>query len=161
MDFNGVITCDHLVGNPSVKYVLQTCPRCLSTGSYGGISTEETGDISTVSNSHYLEQAVKKILVSEMNSRGYGFNYSLLTPVIDPSTVISIKREIVRCTSFLRNEQQKDIKRGVIYSPEEEIERIENIGVSQDTGEPRRIRVRFNVVTRSRGIVNITQALVR
>jgi len=161
MDFEGTVVCDHYVGNSPVKYVLISCPRCLRTGVYGGISTEETGDISIIRNSKYLEQAVKKILVSEMNSRGYGFNYSLLSGVIDPSTVNAIKREVIRCTSFLRDEQQRDIRRGVVYSPQEEISRIENIGVIQDITEPRKILVKFNVITKSREAISISQSLSR
>jgi len=161
MDFKGSITCNHFVGDPPAKYTLSTCPRCLRTDNYGGISTEETGDVTVVKNADYLEQAVKKILVSEMNSRGYGFNYSLLSGVIDPSTINVIKREIIRCTSFLKDAQQRDIRRGVIYSPSEEISRIENIGVSQDITEPRRITVKFSIIAKSRESIDVSQVLSR
>jgi hypothetical protein len=159
MDFEGTIICDHYVGNPPVKYVLTSCPRCLRKGVYGGIHTEETGDISVVKNNKYLEQAIKKILVSEMNSRGYGFNYRLISGVIDPSTTNVIKREIIRCTTFLKDEQQRDIRRGVIYSPTEEIRSIENIGVIQDITEPRKILIKFTVIAKSRDKINISQLL--
>ncbi len=161
MDFKGTIVCNHFVGNPAVKYVLSTCPRCLGKESYGGISTEETGDIASVKEEDYLEQSVKKILVSEMNSRGYGFNYNLLSDVIDPSAINVIKREVIRCITFLKDAQQRDIRRGVIYSPSEEIQGIENIGVSQDITEPRRITVKFNLIAKSRDSIAISQPLAR
>ncbi|MCK9541082.1 MAG: hypothetical protein M0R03_03530 [Novosphingobium sp.] len=161
MDFRGEITCNHLVGNPAVSFTLQNCPRCLGKGVYGGISTDGTGDISFVEKADYLEQNIKKILISKRNNRGYGFNYELLKSVIDPTTTTVIKREVIRCLTFLQAQQQEDKKRGVRYLPSEEIVSISDVQVGTDEDDPRIVLVSLSVYTLQGNQVKVTESLFR
>ena len=56
MDLLGKIICDHIVGNPSQAFLLQTCPRCLGTGTYGDISYDSSGRLNTINNVQQLNQ---------------------------------------------------------------------------------------------------------
>lgn len=161
MDFRGIIECSHEVGQPPVKYSLDDCPRCLRRGFYGGVSTNETGDMAIITGEKYLTQAIQKILISKMNRRGYGFNYDLLTGVIEPSTLSVIKREITRCMVFLQQSQQQDKRSGVMYLTSEEISRIEGIEMFQDSSDPRRVNVKISIYTKSGSFLSINQSLLR
>jgi len=160
MDFKGLVVCDHLVGNPTQKFTLQNCPRCLGRGVYGGIFSNNNGDISTTEGFDYLTQSIKKILVSKINNRGYGFNYNLLSNVIEPTSLLIIKREVLRCLVFLQNAQQEDKKRGVGYLPSEEIVKIGDIDVKIKTQDPRGIEVRLSVFTKNGNLFNVRQSLI-
>jgi len=160
MDFKGIIKCNHLVGNPSVKYLLDNCPRCLGKGEYGSMKTSSTGDIELVSKTSYLQQSIKKILITRRRYNGYGFDYSLLSGVIDPATVNVVKKEIIRCINFLKDSQAMDKRRGVRYLPSEEIKSIgKTLKVYQHPNEPRTIVVKLSVVTAANTSEEIIQIL--
>ncbi|MFA5395649.1 MAG: hypothetical protein WC346_06455 [Methanogenium sp.] len=161
MDFKGLIICDHVVGNPTQKFTLSKCPRCLGKGVYGGIISNNNGDISTIEGADYLSQSIKKILISKINNRGYGFNYNLLSNVIEPTSLVVIKREVLRCLVFLQNAQQDDKKRGVGYLPSEEIARIGDVDVKIKAQDPRGVEVRISIFTTNGNLANVSQVLTR
>ena len=97
MDLLGTVTCDHIVGNPPIAYVLTTCPRCKGIGAYGGISFDNLGNLNVVTDGALLSQEITKILTENIRSSGYGFNYSVLSGVINPNTIQSVQNEIMWC----------------------------------------------------------------
>ena len=157
MDFKGIVDCDHVVGSPTVKYTLQNCPRCFGTGKYGGVFAYF--DMETVDGEQYLTQAIQKILISNSDERGYGFDYSLLSTTITPTTTTIIKREILRCLNYLQTVQQLDKRRGVKYLPNEEISRIGEIEVIVDPFDPRKITAKVAIYTISGNQIKISAVL--
>ena len=87
MDLGGRIICDHYVGVPAVNYTLESCPRCMSTGTYGGFSPSNKGDIPLVEKLDYLRQSLEKVFIENKRNTGYGFDYNLLVGIGDPSSI--------------------------------------------------------------------------
>ncbi len=146
MDFLGTQVCDHRVGSPIVSYILSTCPRCLGAGYYGSPGFDVHGKMSLVTQSDQLNQAIKKILIENMRTTGYGFNYNVITSTIDATTISSIKAEVVRCMNYLIKVQTQAVGLGVLYDPKERIAGINFLDVQQDTSDPRRVIVNLIVV---------------
>jgi hypothetical protein len=154
MDLLGTVVCNHIVGIPSVAYVLNTCPRCQGKGYYGGISFDNLGNLNVVTDGALLQQEITKILTENMRPNGYGFNYSLLSSVVNPDSVNNAQNEAVRCLTFLYNLQQQEKANGVVYRNTEEISTIQNVAAFLDTTDPRRIFISADVTSVSGASVN-------
>jgi len=146
MDFLGTQTCDHIVGVPAVKYILNTCPRCLGNGYYGSPGFDSHGKVALLNKGNQLNQAITKILKENMRPTGYGFNYNTLSGNIDPTTISSIKAEIVRCVNYLIQVQINAQGNGVQYDPKEQLSGINYLDVQQNTLEPRSVVVTLIVI---------------
>lgn len=161
MDIGGQIKCDHYVGLPAVHYTLETCPRCLGAGIYGGFSPSDKGDVPLVAKQDYLEQALKKVFIENKRSTGYGFDYDVLIGAGDAASIAAIKREAKRCVMYLRDTQQLDKKAGTTYHPNEEIYDVRDVQVKFDAAEPRKFILTLNVITVSGRNVDVTSLLKR
>jgi len=161
MDLGGRIICDHYVGVPAVNYTLESCPRCMSTGTYGGFSPSNKGDIPLVEKLDYLRQSLEKVFIENKRNTGYGFDYNLLVGIGDPSSIGAIKREVKRCVLYLRDAQQLDKKAGTSYFPIEEIYDVRDVQVFFDAAEPRRIQISLNVITVSGRNIDVVRVLER
>jgi hypothetical protein len=165
MDFQGTVTCDHRVGDPVQAYMLNTCPRCLGTGKYGGPNFLASGAIETLQGSKQLSQQIRKILAENKRESGYGFDYRLLRGVIDTTTVGIVRNEIIRCLFYLRDLQIAEKKSGTAYSPTEQLDTsdqfINFVNVFQDSSEPRKLRVEIAVTTISGAQASASTVLKR
>jgi hypothetical protein len=161
MDFLGQQVCNHRVGNPIVSYTLNTCPRCLGKDVYGSLGFDTHGKISLVQKSTQLSQTLKKLFTENMRASGYGFNYQLLTGVIDDSKLSAISSEIVRCTNYLIQSQQNAEGLGSLYDPSEKVASISSLSVLQSQTEPRAVDISLSVVTQLGNSVSINTTLRR
>lgn len=160
MDFRNAVTCDHKLGVPTTGYTLTSCPRCLGRGYYGGVVIDERGQLNLVAGSTLLAQQLQKILSENARESGYGFNYDLLTGVIDPARLSAIRSELVRCISYLRFVQQQEKSQGFIYQPSEELSGIKEVSVANSPTDPRAITVACTVVSVS-GTQTSTTVIMR
>lgn len=149
MDFNGKVVCDHIVGNPTQPFGIASCPRCLKRGWYGGVSYDAGGRIDTVSQTQALKQSILKILTESRRPTGYGFDYNLLTGVIDASKLPAIKNEIIRCMDYLKYLQKQQENQGYVYPLNEKIHKIKTLIVEQSPNEPRKVEISFSVITKA------------
>lgn len=138
MELLGEKTCDHIAGDPSVSYVLKTCPKCLGKGTYGDISFDTSGKLYTVTGINQLKQQLKKILIENTRNTGYGFNYNLVSLNTNDSQLLSINRELNRCLTYFNNLQIKNQREGFYYGNTELLDSIESIDVFRDT-DPRTV----------------------
>jgi len=146
-NIKGEIKCNHRVGDPLQTFKLDDCPRCLGRGWYGGVGIDSSGKLILISGVDKLRQQVKKILIEDRRPSGYGFDYSVLTDVIDAETVYRVKTEVIRCTDYLMQLQRRRKHRGFEYAPSEEIRSIKNIKVVQNPIEPRELIVTLSVIS--------------
>lgn len=156
MTVKGKVTCDHIVGIPSVAYALSTCPRCLGKGYYGGISFNSHGKVSEIEKVEVIKQKVEKILTEKKRPTGYGLDYDLLTQINPYSDIYLVKYEIARCLNYLISLQINEKKYGVVYNPSEEIASILNIDTVTDPVDPRVLNVYVSVVSVSGTVVDTT-----
>ena len=161
MDTAGRVICDHYVGVAAINYVLEDCPRCLGKGEYGGFSPSDKGDIPMIAGPDYLAQSLKKVLLENKRPSGYGFDFDVLRGIGDKESLQAIKREVKRCILYLKNAQQANKKRGVIYSTNEEIYDVRDISVNFDPAEPRRLDITLNVIAVSGRDIDIVTSLER
>lgn len=147
MDFNCQTICNHRVGDPEVQYTSSNCPRCLGSNTYGGLSFEASGKLSTLFFSDQLAQQIKKILTEGRRPTGYGFDYSLLSGVIDNSKLSAIYAEVARCILYLQSLQQQEIKAGHVYAGNEQIKALGSLTVEQSTTRPQEVEVYVTVQT--------------
>lgn len=161
MDLLNQVSCDHRVGNPVNNYVLTTCPRCLGKGVYGGVVFGNNGQLVLVQGSPMLAQQLQKILTENARPSGYGFDYSLLQGVIDPSKLSAIKSEIIRCISYLKYVQEQSKARGFVYAPSEELFGIKEISIGNSPTDPRAVNVSVVVSSVSGAQSNVTAVLRR
>jgi|GEM_PF-2607760 hypothetical protein len=161
MDLNCQTACDHKVGNPEVQYTSSTCPRCLGNDIYGGLSFEPSGKLSTLSYSDQLAQQIKKILTEKRRLSGYGFDYSLLSGVIDNSKLSAIYAEVARCILYLQSNQQQEVKAGHVYAGSEQIQALSSLKVEQSTTQPQEVQVYATVQTVSGALVSLQTTLQR
>jgi len=163
MDAVGKVTCDHRVGDPVIAYVLDTCPRCLGTGEYGGVVFGSDGKIATQSKGPQLSQQIKKILTENRRSTGYGFDYKLLRGVVDRGRITAIQGEILRCMDYLKVVQKENKKQGFYYNPQEEMGSIvlDTLLVKQDSLDLRNVLVSFSVLSVSGSPLSINVVLRR
>lgn len=131
MELLGENVCNHIVGNPEVKYVLQNCPRCLGKGTYGDIVFDNEGHIKTITGISQLKQQLKKIIIENTRDTGYGFNYNLISFVNDVQ-LLAIKKELNRCIEYLSNTQVKEQREGFYYSNTELLDSIEEVNVERN-----------------------------
>jgi hypothetical protein len=144
-----------------VDYTLASCPRCLGTGEYGGFSYGTDGKLFTLSGVAQLSQQIKKILTEKKRSTGYGFDFSLLSGVIDAARLTTIQSEVVRTLNYLKALQQAEKLRGFVYLPSEEIDDLDSVRAIQDTADPRTVFVTARVIARSGRTASITVLLRR
>lgn len=144
---NGLVTCDHRVGNPVVAYSLDACPRCMGKGVYGGVNYDLQGHVDELFGVNMLTQQIKKILTENRRPSGYGFDYNLFTGVIDQGRIGAIRSEIVRTISYLKFVQQTAKAGGFTYLPTEELDSIQNLTIQNDTVDPRMLVVAVDVLS--------------
>jgi hypothetical protein len=161
MDFLGMQTCDHRVGNPIVAYSLNTCPRCLGKGSYGSLGFDNHGKITLVEKDTQFQQAIKKILITNKMSNGYGFDYTLLAGTIVQATISAVKSEVIRCINYLVSAQAAAEKLGTLYDPKEKVLAINGLTVAQDINEPRKLYITMTVLNYVNQAVTTTVAIQR
>jgi hypothetical protein len=161
MDLNSQISCNHIVGDPIIYYTLSTCPRCFGLGTYGGLSFTADGKLSTIQASSQLSQQIKKILTEKMRPSGYGFNYSLLSGVIDVSKLDAIQAEVYRCLSYLQNAQRQEVRSGHIYAGSEQISSIGAVSTLQSPMQPTAVQVFITVITVSGASISFQTSLQR
>ena len=160
MDIKGKVVCDHRVGYPLISYLLDTCPRCRSTGYYGSPVFSLDGKYSTITGSNQLSQQIEKILVENRRSTGYGFDYSLLSGVITNGSISAIKAEIIRCLQYLYNTQRSEKSRGFYYNSNEELSSSPpQVDVTQIANEPRSLRADVTVKSVSGNKSSVTVLL--
>jgi hypothetical protein len=143
----GKVDCNHRVGDPLVAFVQDRCPRCLGRGWYGGLALDRSGKLIGLQSTDKLRQQVLKILTEDRRLSGYGFDYSVLTDIIDAETVSRVKTEIIRCADYLIQLQRRRKQRGISYPPSEEIRSIKNIKAVQNPTEPRELIVTLSVIS--------------
>jgi hypothetical protein len=142
MDLLGTVACSHDVGIPVVNYTLDTCPRCLGSGSYGGTSFSKDGNVAVVTGVPEVVQDITKILTENMRPSGYGFNYALLSGVIDPSRIDHIRAEAARCINYLINLQAARVRAGATVAANEQLASpVDSVTAYQDTTDPRKVVV--------------------
>lgn len=139
MDLVGINTCNHVVGEPEVKYVLSTCPRCLGKGVYGDVLFDDHGKLKTYQGASQLKQQLQKLLVENKRRTGYGFDYTLLKGTIDSSRTMVIQREIARLLNYFITTQQLEKGDNYYYRSTEELKESISIKVYQDSLEPRKV----------------------
>ncbi len=145
MDIQNQVTCDHRVGNPVISYEKVKCPKCKGLGVYGSIGFSGGGGVEFVKGPNMLVQQLKKLLTERRRSSGYGFDYSVLSGVIDDSKLMAIKNEIIRCLSYYKSLQQQNKLNGFYYNPDEEIYSIDTPSITQDSVDLRKVGVSLNV----------------
>lgn len=161
MDARFAVKCDHVVGVPAQMFILTTCPRCLGTGVYNAYSIGPDGKIVTVMGADKLAQQITKILVESRRPSGYGFDYGLLTGVIDQSSVTAVKSEVFRCMQFLKTSQTQEKLEGFSYIPSEEIDTVSALEAFVDSADPRRINVSVAVITKAGTTATVTNIPIR
>ena len=112
MIINGKIKCDHRVGDPVQVFLPEYCPRCKGRGWYGGIAFGNDGKIQFLQNRDYLPHQVEKILTENLRNTGYGFDRRIINGIIEESTLLNIKQEIVRVMTYFKNLQRENQKNG-------------------------------------------------
>lgn len=147
MDARFVVKCDHQTGIPSQNFMLNTCPRCLGVGTYNAYSIGNDGRIVTVSGVNKLAQQMAKIITEPKRSSGYGFDYSVLSGIITPSTVTAIKSEVFRCLQYLKGAQEQEKLEGFLYLPTEEISTVNTLDAFVSPDDPRKVFVTVSVFT--------------
>jgi len=147
MDARFVVKCDHLVGIPAQRYLLTTCPRCLGIGTYNAYSIGTDGRVVPATGVTKLVQQISKILTEQKRPSGYGFDYSVLTGTITPSTLTAVKSEVFRCLEYLKNVQAQEKLEGFLYLPTEEISTISTLDAFVSPSDPRQVFVNVSVFT--------------
>jgi len=165
MDAKFKVICNHVVGSPLQQFTLVTCPRCLGKGFYNSYSFGTDGKMLVVSGVNKLSQQIQKILTEAKRPSGYGFDYSVLTGVITPSTVTAVKSEILRCIEYLKASQQQEKKEGFMYLPTEEIsttaQSITVLDASVNELDPRSLLINLSVLTVAGTTTDVTTQLRR
>lgn len=152
------VRCDHRVGNPVVSYILETCPRCLGSGYYGGIDFNFLGKISISSNEKGLAEKIKKVLTEKKRSSGYGFDYDLIRSITTNRELV-VKAEVTRCLDYIEKLIKREKSRGIKFNPSEEIQSIDSIRVSTDTSDLRELQVYITLTTKSGTPLSIFQEM--
>ena len=160
MDLLGEKICDHIAGDPSISYIVSTCPKCLGKGTYGDISFDNGGKTQTCSGVNQLKQQLKKIIIENTRDTGYGFNYNLVLSTGGDAQLLSITRELNRCLTYLNNNQITAQSNGFFYSNTEIINSIESIDVFRDV-DPRTVNALLYCKTVSGKDINIVIPLRR
>lgn len=161
MDARFVVKCDHVVGRPAVNYLLHTCPRCLGYGTFNAYSIGTDGKFVVVQGVEKLSQQIRKILTEQKRSSGYGFDYSVLSGVITPSSIIAIKSEVMRCIEYLKVSQQQEAREGFNYLPTEQISRVSTIDAYVNPADPRGVFVTAAVFTVSGDTADVLNLPIR
>jgi hypothetical protein len=147
MDARFVVKCDHAVGIPSQNFMLNTCPRCLGRGTYNAYTIGTDGKIVTVSGVSKLSQQIAKILTEQKRPSGYGFDYSVLSGTITPSTITAVKSEVMRCIQYLKGVQEQEKLEGFLYLTTEEISTVNTLDAFVSAADPRQVFVTVSVFT--------------
>jgi len=132
MELLGEVNCDHIAGDPPVKYTVSGCPKCLGKGVYGDIEFNLEGKVKTISGISQLKQQLKKIIIENTRETGYGFNYSAITFSSGDAQLINIKKELNRCLEYLSFLQVTARGDGFFYSNTELLDSVERIEVIRD-----------------------------
>lgn len=145
-------TCNHAYASGSTiqTFDLSTCPYCLSKGTVFDPIFMEDGTLRIIEGSDKLKQDVEKILIEEFRSSGYGFQFATLKgATLTQATITRLESATVSALKFLYNAQVDAEERGVFVSPDEKIDQIGDLSVSEREGEPRRYDVSVSLVTAS------------
>lgn len=161
MDLVNKTACDHRVGDPPVAYTLAACPRCRGEGEYGTLVFGNDGKIATVEQGGALKQQIEKILKENRRPSGYGFDYTLLTGVIDATKISAIKNEVIRCLQYLGTAQAREEAQGFNYTGRERLQRVQDVVVTQNTADPREVIVSVTVISSSGAQTGVTTSLSR
>jgi len=161
MDVKGKIECNHIVGDPPVRYIISSCPRCRGRGWYGGISFNNEGQISLISGFDQVSQQIEKIILENIRNTGYGLSKDILLGVADRDKIPNIKREVIRSLTYLKNNQVNARKSGFYYDGTEELRAIENIELIQSKEDPRQLDIYVSVITMSGGKIETQLPLKR
>lgn len=161
MDLAGLNKCNHVVGDPLELYDLRECPRCKGIGYYGSVSLDSSGHINIVLAGEALRQRIRKILREKLRASGYGFNYDLLSNVVDTNTLKAIKADIIRCMEYLVTVQNQSIDDGVFFKASEILSRIQDLRVEQNKVEPRQVDIAFTAIAASGKDITIFETLGR
>lgn len=146
MDFQGKVICTHRVGDPEEGFTLALCPRCGGRGWYGGLDFNRSGQLTVIKGIDQLIQQVTKVITENLRSSGYGFDQAVLRSVIYDDTLYNIKKEVVRCMTYLKSVQVDNKKNGFFYDPNEEIRAISDVAVLQDSADPRKVEVSLSII---------------
>lgn len=161
MDARFVVKCDHLIGIPTQNFLLTTCPRCLGRGTYNAYSIGTDGRVVMASGVTKLTQQIMKAITERRRPSGYGFDYSVLSGVITPSTITAVKSEVFRCLQYLKGVQQQEKLEGFLYSPTEEISHVTALDAYISPSDPREVFVTVSVVTTAGSTAEVTNLPIR
>ena len=110
----------------------------------------EDGALQTIEGSEKLRQDVEKILIEDLRSTGYGFQFATLKgATLTQATITRLEQATISALKFLYNAQMDAEERGVFVSPDEKIDQIGDLRVLEREGEPRRYDVSVSIVTAS------------
>ena len=163
MDLLAQTSCNHIIGSPLVAYTSATCPRCFGTNTYGGLSLSSTGLLQTVSGADQLNQQIAKILTEALRPSGYGFDYSVFTNVIDPTTLDNLRNAVYQSLLYLQTIQQQAVQSGASYRADEQIQKIVSVSANTLNGDisSRTVSVWATVQTRSHTSVTTVVTIQR